>query len=197
MVTEDDGYHKRLYHDDPSLNIAPDLVTKRDSLLNTIEFFRTIEGHQPNVAVLAATEDEDKSQPATGDAVKLKAMGANGEITGATVAGPFAMDIAISKKSAELKGVFNKAAKAGDAATLKVAGDADILVYPNLESGNILFKSRVYMSDAKVGGLVLGAKVPIILTSRSDSAEARKLSAALALLSVRKAAPPKTARPNP
>ena len=178
FVMEDPGYHKPLYITDAAMNIAPDLKTKKDIIQNAINLFWKLEGREPKVAILAATEEVDPKQPATVDAAALVEMVKNKEITGAKVAGPLALDLAISKESAKLKGVFNE-----------VAGDADILVFPDLNSGNIYFKSRALMSKAELGGLVVGAKVPIILTSRSASPEERKASAALALLEVRKKGP--------
>lgn len=181
FVMEDPGYHKPLYITDAAVNVAPDLMAKKDIIQNAVDLFWKVEGREPKVAILAATEHVDPKQQATLDAAALTVMAMRGQIQGAKVEGPFAMDNAISKKSAGLKGIFSE-----------VAGDADILVFPDLESGNIYFKSRVLMSDAPLGGVVLGAKVPIILNSRSAEAEERKASAAIALVNNRST----TARPK-
>ncbi len=182
FIMADPGYHKPLYITDAAMNVAPDLMTKRDIVQNAIDIFWKIEGHEPKVAILAATEEVEPKQPTTLDAAALTvmAMSGRGQITGGKVEGPFAFDNAISKKSAGLKGIFSD-----------VAGDADILVFPNLEAGNMYFKSRALLSQSPLGGVVLGARIPIILNSRSAGPEERKASAAIALLHARKAARPK------
>jgi phosphate acetyltransferase len=174
FIMEDPGYHKPLYITDAAVNEAPDLMMKRDIIQNAVDLFWKIEGREPKVAILAASEKVEPRQQATLDAAALTVMALRGQITGAKVEGPFGMDNAISKKSANLKGIFSD-----------VAGDPDILVFPDLESGNIYFKSRVLMSQAPLGGVVVGAKVPIILNSRSAEAEERKASAAIALVASR------------
>ncbi len=181
FIMQDPGYHKPLYITDAAVNEAPDLMTKKDIIQNAVDLFWKIEGREPKVAILAATEHVEPRQQATLDAAALTVMAMRGQIQGAKVEGPFAMDNAISKKSAALKGIFSD-----------VAGDADILVFPDLESGNIYFKSRVLMSQAPLGGVVVGAKVPIILNSRSAEAEERKASAAIAFVAARS----QTARPK-
>lgn len=174
FIMQDPGYHKPLYITDAAVNEAPDLMMKKDIIQNAVDLFWKIEGHEPKVAVLAASEHVEPRQQATLDAAALTVMSMRGQIQGAKVEGPFGMDNAISKKSANLKGIFSD-----------VAGDADILVFPDLESGNIYFKSRVLMSNAPLGGVVVGARVPIILNSRSAEAEERKASAAIALVASR------------
>lgn len=178
FIMQDPGYHKPLYITDAALNIAPDLSMKKDIIQNAIDLFEAIEGKQPKVAIIAASEKVEQSMESTLHAAALSVMGIRGQIQGGIVEGPFAVDNAISKKSANLKGIFTP-----------VAGDADILMFPELVSGNSFFKSRSFMSAAPSGGVVLGAKVPIILTSRSAEAEERKASAALALLYARSPKP--------
>lgn len=180
FIMQDPGYHKPLYITDAAMNIAPDLMTKRDIVQNAVDLFWKIEGRAPKVAILAATEEVDPKQPSTIDAAALTVMALRGQITGAKVEGPFAFDNAISKQSAQLKGIVSD-----------IAGDADILVFPDIESGNIYFKSRVNLSQVPLGGIVAGARAPIILTSRSAGPQERKASAAIALLNARKPARPK------
>jgi phosphate acetyltransferase len=178
FILQDPGYPKPLYITDAAFNVAPDLMTKKDIIQNAIDLFWKIEGHAPKVAILAATEKIEVNQQATLDAAALTLMAMRGQIQGGIVEGPFGFDNAISKASANLKGIFSE-----------VAGDADILVVPNIEAGNILFKSRALMSGAALGGVVVGARVPIILNSRSAEAEERKTSAAIALAASRSDTP--------
>jgi phosphotransacetylase len=178
FIMQDPDYHKPLYITDAALNIAPDLKMKKDIIQNAIDLFESIEGKSPKVAVIAASEKVEESMESTLHAAALAVMSIRGQIQGGKVEGPFALDNAISKKSANLKGIFTD-----------VAGDADILMFPDLVSGNAFFKSRSFMSHAPSGGVVLGARVPIILTSRSAEAPERKASAALALLAARSPAP--------
>jgi len=134
---------------------------------------------QPRVAVLAAAEMVNPAMPATLDAAALTVMAARGQITGGLVDGPLAFDNAISPEAARTKGIASA-----------VAGQADILLVPDLEAGNMLAKQLIYFAGATAAGLVLGARVPIVLTSRSDPLSARIASAALAKLCVlRKAVP--------
>lgn len=178
FIMQDPGYHKPLYITDAAVNEAPDLMAKKDIIQNAVDLFWRIEGREPKVAILAASEHVEPKQQATLDAAALTVMSMRGQIQGAKVEGPFGMDNAISKKSAKLKGIFSE-----------VAGDPDILVFPDLESGNIYFKSRVLMSQAPLGGVVVGARVPIILNSRSAEPEERKASAAIALVAGRSTTP--------
>ncbi|MDE1152414.1 MAG: bifunctional enoyl-CoA hydratase/phosphate acetyltransferase [Micavibrio sp.] len=180
FIMQDPDYHKPLYITDAAMNIAPDLAAKKDIIQNAIDLFWTIEGREPKVAILAATEKVEEKQQATLDAAALTVMALRGQITGAKVEGPFAFDNAISKKSAKLKDIFSD-----------VAGDADILVFPDMASGNIYFKSRTFLSSAPLGGIVVGARTPIILNSRSAEAEERKASAAIALVNARNPNRPK------
>lgn len=175
FVMEDPGYHKPLYITDGAMNIAPDLKTKADIVQNAIDLFWKLEGRAPKVAILAATEEVEPSQPTTIDAAALTVMAMRGQIKGGQVDGPLALDNALSAESARLKGIVSA-----------VAGDADILVFPNIEAGNIYFKSRALLSKTPLGGVVVGARVPIMLTSRSAGPEERKASAGIALLAARR-----------
>jgi phosphotransacetylase len=161
---------------DHNQDLLKNVSIKKDIIQNAIDFFLTIEGHTPKVALLSATEKVSAKFPCSIEAKKLVEMAQKGEITGGHIDGPFALDIAISKQAALIKGVSSD-----------VAGDADILILPNLVSGNIFYKGLTKLSDTKRGGVVLGAKVPIILTSRMADIDTRLMSSALALLSMRSA----------
>lgn len=156
---------------DAAINIAPNLDQKADIIRNAIDLSHAIGVAKPKVAILAATETVAGNMPATLDAAALCKMADRGQITGAILDGPLAFDNAVSKAAAHLKGIESD-----------VAGSADILVAPDLEAGNMLAKQLMYMGDAASAGIVLGARVPIILTSRADSYEARMSSCALALM---------------
>lgn len=158
---------------DAALNIAPDLNAKKDICQNAIYLAQDLGLEQPKVALLAAVETINTNMPATIDADALCKMAERGEITGGTLGGPLAFDDAISVDSARIKGI-----------TSPVAGYADIFVVPNIEAGNMLFKQLDYLAEAESAGIVLGARVPIILTSRADLAPARLASAALAVFAV-------------
>jgi phosphate acetyltransferase len=165
------AYPKPIVVTDAAVNIAPTLEQKRDICQNAIDFLRLLGVEKSLVAVLAAVEVVNSSMPATLDAAALTVMAARGQITGALVDGPLAFDNAISFDSARIKAIVSP-----------VAGQADILVVPNLEAGNMLAKQLIYLAGADAAGLVLGARVPIILTSRSDALKVRLASAALAKL---------------
>lgn len=167
-------FPRPLFVTDAAINIAPNLSQKRDITQNAIDLFHLMGFGTPRVAILSAVETVNEDIPSTLDATALCKMAERGQITGALLDGPLAFDNAISEEDAVLKGIKSR-----------VAGKADILVVPDLESGNILIKQLVLLSKAQMAGIVLGAQVPIILTSRSSSPLARKASCALALLSVR------------
>lgn len=169
------SFPRPLFVTDAAINIAPNLAQKRDITQNAIDLFHLIGYGTPRVAILSAVETVNEDIPSTLDATALCKMAERGQITGALLDGPLAMDNAISEEDAIVKGIQSR-----------VAGKADILVVPDLESGNILIKQLVLLSKAQMAGIVLGAQVPIILTSRSSSPLARKASCALALLSVRR-----------
>jgi phosphotransacetylase/acyl dehydratase len=165
------SYHKTLYVTDAAINIQPDLVTKIDILQNAIDMMLTLEVDNPKVAILSAVESVNQAIPSTLDAAALCKMVDRGQITGAIVDGPLAFDNAISSDAARIKKIDSP-----------VAGDPDLLMVPNLEAGNILFKELQYLAGALAAGVVVGAKVPIVLTSRADGELARMASCALGVL---------------
>ena len=165
------SYPKPLIVTDAAVNIAPTLEQKRDICQNAIDLLHLLGVAKPLVAILAAVETVNPAMPATLDAAALTVMATRGQITGARIDGPLAFDNAISFDAARIKEIVSP-----------VAGQADILVVPNLEAGNMLAKQLIYLAGADAAGLVLGARVPIILTSRSDSEKVRLASAALAKL---------------
>ncbi len=170
-VLDAPAYPKPLFLTDAAINIAPTLAQKRDICQNAIDFLHRLGLVEPLVAVLAAVETVDPAMPATLDAACLAVMARRGQITGAKVDGPLAFDNAVSLDSVRIKEIVSP-----------VAGRADILVAPNLEAANMLAKQLIYLAGADAAGLVLGARVPIILTSRADSVHARLASAAFAKL---------------
>src|SRR5215813_11295411 len=164
-------YHKVLIVTDAAINIAPALEDKVDICQNAIDLAVSLGLEKPKVAILAAVETVTSKMPATIDAAALCKMAERGQITGAELDGPLAFDNAISKEAAQTKGIRSD-----------VAGDPDILLAPDLEAGNILAKQLTFLANADSAGLVLGAKVPIILTSRADSVRSRIASCAVAML---------------
>jgi len=162
------AYDKPLIVTDAAINILPTLEHKRDICQNAVDLLRRLGMDDPKVAVLAAVETVNPKMPSTLDAAALTVMAARGQITGAKVDGPLAFDNAISMDAARTKGIVSP-----------VAGQADILLVPDLEAGNMLAKQLIYFAGATAAGLVLGARVPIVLTSRSDPLSARIASAAL------------------
>jgi phosphate acetyltransferase len=164
-------YHKVLVVTDAAINIAPTLEDKVDICQNAIDLARTLGVSTPKVAILAAVETVNSKMPATLDAAALCKMAERGQITGGLLDGPLAFDNAISKEAARVKGI-----------TSKVAGDPDILLVPDLEAGNMLAKQLSFLANADSAGLVLGARVPIILTSRADSVRSKIASCAVAVL---------------
>ncbi|HEU5136681.1 MAG TPA: phosphate acetyltransferase [Steroidobacteraceae bacterium] len=164
-------YHKVLIVTDAAINIAPTLEEKADICQNAIELAQSLGVGKPKVAVLAAVETVTSKMPATIDAAALCKMADRGQISGGLLDGPLAFDNAISKEAARTKGI-----------TSEVAGDPDILLAPDLEAANILAKLLTFLAKSDSAGLVLGAKVPIILTSRADSVRSRIASCAVAVL---------------
>jgi len=165
------SYHKTLFVTDAAINIQPDLETKIDILQNAIDMLLKLEVVKPKVAILSAVESVNPAIPSTLDAAALCKMVDRGQITGAIVDGPLAFDNAISSDAARIKKIKSP-----------VAGDVDLLLVPNLEAGNILFKELQYLAGALAAGVVVGAKVPIVLTSRADGELARMASCALGVL---------------
>src|SRR6202008_3501178 len=166
-------YHKVLIVTDGAINIAPTLEDKVDICQNAIDLARSLGLENPKVAILAAVETVTSKMPATLDAAALCKMADRGQIKGAMLDGPLAFDNAISKDAAKIKGIESE-----------VAGDPDILLAPDLEAGNILAKQLTFLAKADSAGLVLGARGPVILTSRDDSGRARTASCAVAMLAV-------------
>jgi phosphate acetyltransferase len=164
-------YHKVLIVTDAAINIAPSLEDKMDICQNAIDLCRAFGIDRPKVAILAAVETVTSKMPATIDAAALCKMADRGQIKGAILDGPLAFDNAISREAAEMKGI-----------TSDVAGDPDILLAPDLEAGNMMAKQLSFLANADAAGLVLGAKVPVILTSRSDSLRSRIASCAVAVM---------------
>jgi len=164
-------YHKVLIVTDGAINIAPTLEDKVDICQNAIDLAISLGLEKPKVAILAAVETVTSKMPATLDAAALCKMADRGQIKGAILDGPLAFDNAISKDAAKTKGIASE-----------VAGDPDILLAPDLEAGNMLAKQLTFLAKADSAGLVLGARVPIILTSRADSVRSRIASCAVAML---------------
>ena len=164
-------YHKVLIVTDAAINIAPTLEDKVDICQNAIDLANLIGPECPKVAILAAVESVTSRMPATIDAAALCKMAERGQITDAILDGPLAFDNAISKDAALTKGIQSE-----------VAGDPDILLAPDLEAGNILAKQLSFLANADSAGLVLGATVPVILTSRADNVRSRIASCAVAML---------------
>ena len=164
-------YPKLLALADCVVNIAPTLETKRDILGNAVRLLQRLGVAEPRVGILAAVETVNPSIPATLDAQALVALARENAWPGAIVEGPFGFDNAISAEAARIKGMASQ-----------VAGNADLLVVPDLNAGNMLYKSFIYIGGGDCAGLVLGARVPIVLTSRADSLSSRLASVALAVL---------------
>jgi len=170
MLTED--YPRPFIITDAAVNIAPDLSAKADILCNAIALWHVLWGPAlPNVAILAAVETVSPKMQATLDAAALCKMADRGQIAGAVLDGPLAFDNAVSLAAAQEKGIVSP-----------VGGQAEILLVPDIESGNMLAKQLIFLGGADAAGIVLGARVPIMLTSRADSVRARMLSTALAVL---------------
>lgn len=163
------SYPKLLFVTDAAINIFPDLETKRDIVQNAVDLAQALGIGRPKVALLSAVETVYPKIPSTIEAAALCKMLDRGQITGGLLDGPLAIDNAISREAAEAKGIRSD-----------VAGDADILMVPDLEAGNMIAKQLVYLASAEAAGIVLGARVPIILTSRADGVLARLASTAMA-----------------
>jgi phosphate acetyltransferase len=160
-----------LFITDAAVNIAPDLIAKRDIIQNAIDLYAGLGLGTPKVAILSAVETVNPDIPSTIEAAALCKMADRGQITGGELDGPLAFDNAISPEAARIKGIKSR-----------VAGQAQILVVPDLESGNMLAKNLSFLSHADAAGIVLGARVPIILTSRADNVRTRLASCAVAML---------------
>ncbi len=165
------GSDRVLFISDGAVNVAPNIETLIDIVENAVDLARALGNGQPRVAMLSGTESANTSMPSSVNAAKIVARLNSGDTRGAHIDGPFAFDNAVSPAAAELKGIDGP-----------VAGRADILVVPNIETGNGLFKMMVYFMSAVAAGVVIGARVPIVLTSRADPPEARLAAAAIAVI---------------
>lgn len=165
------SYHKPLFVTDAAVNIFPDLEDKADICRNVIQMLHALGIEQPKVALLSAVETVTAKLPSTLEAAALVVMSRRGQIDGALLDGPLAFDNAINAEAARVKGIHSE-----------VAGDPDILLVPDMEAGNILAKQLIYLAGAEAAGIVLGARVPIVFTSRADSPRARIASCGLAVL---------------
>jgi phosphate acetyltransferase len=163
------GFERALVIADAALNVAPDLETKQAIIENSIDLARAAGVAEPNVALLSASETVSERMPSSADAAALTQWAA--QLPDAQIFGPLAFDNIVSRQAALMKGIDHP-----------VAGDADIVVVPNIECGNALYKMMVYFLGACAAGLVLGGRIPVILTSRADPPAARLASAALAVL---------------
>lgn len=166
-------YHKLLFITDAAMNLAPDIEQKKQITENIVRLTHSLGIKEPKVAVICAKEKVNPKMIATVDAAELVEKNKSGEISGCIIGGPFALDNAISKEAAKHKGISDP-----------VAGDADILLMPNIEAGNVLYKSLAFLSESKNAGILLGAGAPIVLTSRADTDEAKLNSIALAVMHV-------------
>ncbi|MDM5235875.1 phosphate butyryltransferase [Bacillus cereus] len=169
------NYDRLIFVTDAAMNIAPDVTQKAAIIQNTVEVAQAIGIELPKVAPIAAVEVVNPAMQATIDAAMLTQMNRRGQIKNCIVDGPLALDNAVSQIAAEHKGIVSD-----------VAGKADILLVPTIEAGNVLYKSLVYFANAKVGAMIAGAKAPIVLTSRADSAETKVYSLALAVTTASK-----------
>lgn len=168
-VFEVPALNRLLIITDAAMNIAPDLNTKKQILENAVDVAHAIGIDTPLVAPVCAVEMVNVDMPATIDAAVLSKMNDRGQIKGCIVDGPLAIDNALSEEAAKHKGIKSR-----------VAGRADIILVPNIETGNVMYKTLTYTSNAKTGGIIVGASAPIILTSRADSEESKLYSIALA-----------------
>lgn len=167
-------YHKLLAVTDGGMMMYPDLHEKKQIIENAVEVFNNIGYECPKVAVLSAVENVNPKMPETIDADMLRQMNREGDIKNCIVEGPISYDLAWSRESAQIKGYESE-----------VAGDADIMVVPNITAGNILGKSLIYAANAKMAGFIVGAQVPIVLTSRGASTQEKYLSLAISASAVK------------
>ncbi len=170
-VVQSSEYPRLMLHTDGGINLHQDLATRKDILANAVELARCLEMSHPRVAGLALVERENPKLPETLDMRELMRWAGSGPLGNLFIEGPMAIDVALSKDAADLKGIVSR-----------VAGQADIFLGPNISAVNFVVKSLILLGRAKVAGLVLGAGVPIVLLSRSDSAEIKLLSLALGTL---------------
>src|SRR5690349_13387244 len=171
FVVDVPSHAEALFITDAAINIFPDLDAKRDIIQNAIDLFTLVGLGTPRVAILSAVETVTTKIPSTIEAAALCKMAERGQITGGLIDGPLAFDNAIDVEAAKIKGIKSQ-----------VAGRAQILVVPDLEAGNMLAKNLIFLAKADSAGLVLGARVPVVLTSRADSVRSRMASCAAAVL---------------
>lgn len=176
FVLDVPGFPRPLFLTDAAINIAPDLAAKRDIVQNAIDCAQALGVPEPRVAVLAAVETVHPAMPATIDAAALAKMAERGQIVGGRVDGPLAFDNAVSPEAAATKHIESA-----------VAGLADVLVVPNIEAGNVAAKQLTWLAGAQTAGIVLGARVPVVLTSRADGRLSRMAACAAAVLVARHA----------
>lgn len=172
FVMDIPSYPRLLHITDAAVNIAPNLKTKRDIAQNCIDLACALGVERPKVAILSAVETVTPGIPSTADAAALVEMAKSAEISGGEIEGPLAFDNAISAEAAKIKGIISN-----------IAGSPDILLVPDIEAGNILFKALQYLAGGRPAGVVLGARVPIVLTSRADDAATRLVSVVVACAS--------------
>lgn len=173
-IQEVPTYHKLIAVTDGGMMLYPNLEEKKQIIENAVDVFRSMGYEAPKVAVLAAVENVNPKMPESVDAHELKMMNQRGEISDCIVEGPISYDLTLSKESAQIKG-YNS----------PVTGDADILVVPNITAGNILGKTLIYSANAKMAGFIVGAKVPIVLTSRGATTEEKYLSLVISASAVK------------
>ena len=174
-VFDIEGYDRLFFVTDSAMNLAPDINTKKQIIENACSVARSLEIKEPKVALICAKEKVNPKMKDTVEAKELENMYLRGEITGCMVGGPFALDNAVSKEAAKHKGMDHP-----------IAGNADVLVVPDIEAGNILYKSIAFFAKCENAGLIVGAKAPIILTSRADSDKTKLNSIALGVLASEK-----------
>jgi phosphate butyryltransferase len=171
-VIESPGYHKLLFLTDGGMCVKPDLAAKVDIVNNAVDVARKLGIETPKVALLAAVEVLNPEMPETADAAELSKMAERGQIKNCLVDGPLAIDLAVSAEAAQHKKVRSA-----------VAGDADIMVVPEIVCGNVLAKGLIYLGNARAAGLIAGAAKPVVMLSRSDSKEQKLNSIALGVVS--------------
>ncbi len=170
-VCEIPGYDRLMFVTDAAMNISPDVNAKAAIVRNVVKLAQSLEIECPKVGVICAKEKVDEKMPATVEAQALVDMNKNGEIVDCIIGGPFALDNAVSEEAAHHKGIKDP-----------IAGKCDVLLVPDIEAGNVLYKAISYFSKSKIAGIILGASKPIVLTSRADSEETKMYSIALAVL---------------
>jgi len=170
-VFESPGYDRLMLMTDAGMNIMPTFEQKVDMVNNAVSVAKALNISKPKVAAIAGLELVNPDMPSTVDAALLAKMGERGQIRDCIIDGPLSLDLALSKESARAKGVSGP-----------VAGEADILLLANIDAANVLYKALVFLGGAKITGLVVGAKAPVILTSRADSHDAKLVSVALGVL---------------